>query len=98
MSKIWLPLKEQMPQWKVITVTENGFTMPVYVPIVSDRQEQKDLDDYALGNTQDQLRHKKPKPVGKASKSEIAEALKDYRDWFRHRQATGNNRVFRGGL
>ncbi len=98
MPKIWLPMKEANSQWKVITVTENGFTMPVYVPIVDDRQEQKDLDDYALGNTQDQLRHKQPKPVSRVSKKDIAGALKDYRDWFLHRKETGNNRVFGGGL
>lgn len=98
MAKIWLPMEAQKQQFKVITVTENGFTMPVYVPIVEDRSEQRDHDAYALENTQDQLRHKQPKPVSRVSKEDIAGTLKDYRDWFLHRQETGNNRLFGGGL
>lgn len=94
MAKLWLPLAETDKHWKIIQVTEGGFTMPVFVPIVEDRSEQRDLDDFALENTQSQLRKKQPKPIAKTSKKDIAGALRDYREWFLHKKETGNNRVF----
>jgi len=80
--------------WKVIHVTEGGYTMPVYIPIVNDRREQHDIDEYAEGSTKAQLSKKQPKPVSRFSKEDIAGELRAYREWFLRRKDTVNRRLF----
>jgi hypothetical protein len=83
------------PKWKKVKVTEDKKSLDVYIPEVEDRSEAKDLMDFAIGKTKDDLRHKEifnrnKKP---ADPAEAKAVLKESQE-FNQRKSEGRKRFY----
>jgi hypothetical protein len=81
--------------FKVIKVVESGKSLDVFVPEVEDRSEAKDLMDFAIGKTKEDLRNKEifnrnKKPPDPA---EAAATLKEAQA-YRERKQAGTKRFY----
>lgn len=82
---------DKEPDFKRINVTKDNKTMPVYVPIVEDKIEQRDLDQMAKESNFG-FEKKKDSPK-KLSPSDQILALKDIRD-YKERSKGVNKRKY----
>ncbi len=84
--------------WKKIKVEEGGKSLDVYVPNTNDRIEAKDLSDYAIGKTKEDLRNKAifNRKKEAVSKEDAKEALKEAQAYAKRKQESCNKRLFGG--
>ncbi len=81
--------------FRKIKVTEGDKSLDVYVPKTNDRHEAKDLEDFAIGKTKEDLRNKEVfnRKRKQVDKKEVAEYLKDVKA-FDDRRKSGSKKYF----
>ncbi len=81
--------------WNKIKVTEGDKSLDVYIPKTEDRHEAKDLEDFAIGKTKEDLRTKEifNRKRKQIDKKEAAEYLKDVKA-YDDRKKSGTRKYF----
>jgi hypothetical protein len=72
---------DRPPRIKKITVKSNEREMNVFIPQSNDDSYNKYLEEAETEKTTNELNKKPPRPTPKASKEEIAGALREYREF-----------------
>ncbi len=79
--------------WRKIRVTEKDKSLDVYIPKTEDKHEAKDLEDFAIGKTKEDLRNKEIFNRVKKPMRDAAEFLKDVKA-FDDRKKSGSRKYF----
>ncbi len=80
-------------KWKQVDVQHEDKRMKVFYPDSGDKIETRDLEQFAIEKTTEDLRKQPPREKPKHSKTEVAEALKEYKK-FQNRQKDTNKRKY----
>jgi hypothetical protein len=80
--------------WQSVNVEENGREMEVLIPDMGDRSETKDLTDFAIGKTKEDLRKKVDKEPMFKDKKDKAAFLKDIKKFDDRRKSDHPRKYF----